>query len=368
MAGNLDIHDFNRFYQQTIELLKKGAVTKRTSVPISDRNAELILKYDEVRQLEGITTPTRARIIHGLINLARMLKKDFDKATKEDFKNLFLQMERSGHYAAWTRIKFAHILKRFYRWLKYGDNYLDKEELPDEVRWLKRNIRRKDLPKISPSDVLTEEDIKKLIETAEHPRDKALISLLSESGARIGEIGNLKIMDVYQDEHSYLIHLRGKTGERTDRVFYSDPFIASWLNIHPLRNNPDAPLWVDYHRHTQLKYGALLKLVKCLFEKAGINKRSNPHIFRHSRVTINFAKGWTEAEAKAYFGWTRDSKMLSIYSHITEGVANDAILRMHGIKPKIDTSIVLESRFCLICSHRERPDRQLLRQMRPRGC
>ena len=48
--------------------------------------------------------------------------------------------------------------------------------------------------------LLTEDDIKKLVEATDHPRNKALISLLYESGCRVGEIASLQINNVAFDE------------------------------------------------------------------------------------------------------------------------------------------------------------------------
>ena len=42
-----------------------------------------------------------------------------------------------------------------------------------------------------PEEILTESDVFKLIEYAEHERNKAFIALLRDIGERIGEIGTL---------------------------------------------------------------------------------------------------------------------------------------------------------------------------------
>lgn len=64
------------------------------------------------------------------------------------------------------------------------------------MRWIKCNFRD---DKKLPEELLTEEDVTKLIEAAQHPRDKALVFLLYESGCRIGELLNVKIKNVLFD-------------------------------------------------------------------------------------------------------------------------------------------------------------------------
>ncbi len=56
---------------------------------------------------------------------------------------------------------------------------------------------------------MTEEKVAKLIDVAEHPRDKAFICMLYELGARISELGNLEIKGVSKDKYTYLIDVGG---------------------------------------------------------------------------------------------------------------------------------------------------------------
>jgi len=71
----------------------------------------------------------------------------------------------------------------FYRWLR-------KCEHPEEVSWIR--IKVKSAPKL-PEELLTVEEINKLVNAAEHVRDKAFILTLYESGCRIGELLALQI-------------------------------------------------------------------------------------------------------------------------------------------------------------------------------
>jgi integrase len=54
----------------------------------------------------------------------------------------------------------------------------------------------KDKDKPLPSELPTEEEIQKLVEACDNPRDRTFIMTLYESGGRIGEIGSLRIKDV----------------------------------------------------------------------------------------------------------------------------------------------------------------------------
>jgi integrase len=217
----------------------------------------------------------------------------------------------------------------------YGDDYRNKPDYPEIISWLRTGVKKKDQPRVQASDILTEQEIEKLIEVAEHPRDKAFISLLYELGARISEIGNLRIKDISRDKYSYIIDISGKTGHRTPRVIQSDPYLTTWLNMHPMRDDPDAPLWVTIGERQggRMKYGSFRALLLRLVKKARLKKRIHPHLFRHTRVThLLRNKQINESQCKVYFGWQPSSTMLSEYSHLVSADVNDALLKMHGLE------------------------------------
>ena len=159
---------------------------KLDTAPISQSNKELISLFNRTCFLEGLSIPRRLKLIGGLIMLAQdYIKKDFDKVTKQDLKDAVMRIDSVDHYSPWTKHSYKVIIKKFYKWLKFGDEYRTKIEYPELVSWLRCTLKRKDQPKIKVSDILTEEEIKKLIDAAENPRDRAFISMLYELGARI---------------------------------------------------------------------------------------------------------------------------------------------------------------------------------------
>jgi site-specific recombinase XerD len=345
MTLGRDIHNYDKRYENVKILVEKS--------DISTRNKNLILKFDNTGILEGLSKPRRIKLMGTLVLLAKRLKEDFDKATERQLKDIIITIDSNDSYSAWTKQSYRSVLKKFYKWLKYGDSYRMKIGYPKIVEWINTNVKRKDQPRVQASDILTEDEIKKLIESAEHPRDKAFISMLYELGARISEIGNLQIKDITRDKYSYIVDLSGKTGHRTPRIVISDPYVTVWLNNHPLRNEPDAPLWVSIvgkDKNRKMQYQALRMLIKRLKEKAGLKKRIHPHLFRHTRVThLLVNRQINESQAKVYFGWTPSSKMLSEYSHLISADVNDAILKAHGIKTEEEIESKLKPKQCPRC-------------------
>ncbi len=346
MIPTKDIHDYSTKYKSALERVKKST--------ISEKNKDLILDFDRTCFLEGLSKPRRIKLISSLLMLAsQYLKKDFDKATERDIKEVVIKIESREDYSVWTKQGYRAILKKFYKWLKYKDNYKERNDYPKIVSWINTNVKKKDQPKVQASDILTEKDIKRLIDAAEYPRDKAFVSMLYELGARIGEIGSLQIKDVTRDRYSYIVDLNGKTGHRTPRIVISDPYITNWLNLHPGKDNPRSPLWVmtgNRNKNEKMKYGSFRALILRLKRKAKIKKRLYHHLFRHTRVThLLINRQISEAQAKVYFGWVPSSKMLSEYSHLLSSDVNNTILEIHGIKKTKEKESLLKPKQCQSC-------------------
>lgn len=114
---------------------------------------------------------------------------------------------------------------------------------------------------------------------AVNPRDKALISILYESGCRIGEILNMRIRNVGFDANGAGLIVNGKTGQRRVRLIHSVPRLVTWLEHHPEKGDPKAFLWVSVgskNSRQRLMHQSVVSLLKKTAKRAGLNKKCNP--------------------------------------------------------------------------------------------
>jgi len=342
-----DIYNYDGKYDRAKEMIAASE--------LSSKNKEVIFEFEKACFLEGLSKPRRMKLMDALRLVAlNYLHRDFETATERELKEAVYKIEQREDFSVWTKQSYRAILKKFYKWLAYGDDARTKPGYPDIVSWINTNIKYKDVPRVQASEILTEAEIKKLIDASDFPRDKAFICMLYELGARISEIGNLKVKDVSRDKYSYIVDLQGKTGHRTPRIVISDPYITSWLNVHPSREEPESPLWVmlgNRNKATKMTYAALRALLLRTAEKARVKKRIHPHLLRHTRVThLLLNKQINEAQAKVYFGWTPSSKMLSDYSHLISSDVNETILQINGIKTDEEKESVLKPKQCPRCN------------------
>ena len=331
------------------------AVTRRinTNDQISKKNRQLIFDFCEHCRLQGISNIRILFYLNRFWNIARYTEKDFNQMNRCDIEALVKRIQSKG-YSPRTVADHLTAIKTFWKWMDgKGETY------PENVAWIKprHNNRKAKLPE----ELLTKEDIDKLVDTASSVRDKALISMLYDSGCRIGELLTLRIKHATLDSNGAVIMVDGKTGQRRVRIIHSVPRLLNWLNHHPARTDPEAFLFVSIgskNYSKQLCYESVSNMLKEVAQKADIRKRVNPHLFRHSRATF-LAKHLTEAQMKEYFGWTQASEMAAVYVHLSGRDVDSALLELAGkrvSKAQIELEIDRRTKPCPICKNENPPE------------
>ena len=116
---------------------------------------------------------------------------------------------------------------------------------------------------------------------------------------------------------------------RTVPLVSAASFPRKLIEVHPNRNNPDAPLFVTNRRretgskpedkkliHKPLDQAAIMNVVYKTAKLAGITKRVYPHLFRHTCAT-ELSKDFSESELRNFLGWAPGSAMVSVYVNLT---------------------------------------------------
>ena len=179
-----------------------------------------------------------------------------------------------------------------------------------------------------------------------------MIYVLFEAALRPGELLTMQLSSVTFKEEYCLIAANGKTGiKRIPLVTSSKPLI-DWLEDHPNRSTPEAPLWcaLDHnHQGKRLSYKHFREIIKRLAKNAGITKNVWPYLYRHSSLTA-MAKVFTESRLEQFAGWTYGSKMTRRYVHFSARDLEDAILELHGLKTTTNNTNLAKLMQCPRCS------------------
>ena len=276
-----------------------------------------------------------------------IMQGSFLKPTKDDIMEL-MDVLKHRDYEENTVEDYKSTIKRFYKWL-----LTDDQGIPPEVAWIKRKARVGRTKK--PEDLITEEEINSLLDNCTNARDRALFSLLYDSGCSIGEILTIRIKDLVFDNYGGIVKVTGKTGFRNVRIFgNSTIYIRNWLDSHPDQNNPDAWLFCGYAYRTTIKqqmtYDDVHSALRKALKRAGITKRIHPHLFRHTRASIIAQKAVPTSIFEAEMGWVPGSRQVRTYVHLTGKQVDDSYLEAMGIKKKEEFHEEMKPRLCPRCS------------------
>ncbi|MCK4455129.1 MAG: tyrosine-type recombinase/integrase [Thermoplasmata archaeon] len=311
----------------------------------------LLRKLDLESKAQNLSMSRRSNQARDLKNYFNWLKGPVEDVTKEDVVGYVNSLD--SDYAEGTVNLVKVNIKKFHRWLDGGEVY------PECVRWMRSRRTKRRVPV---NYILSEKDILRLIEALEHPRDRAILAVLYDSALRASELADLKMQNVMRDQYGIALILNPdgvnhKTGERRLRLISSVPYLDSWMELHPQKDDPEAPLWISLSKNRYGEgagYKAVYYTVRNARKRAKFKRKVTPHLLRHSRLT-ELAKILTEAELKVFAGWEAGSDMAAVYVHLSGEDVDRKLLEHAGKKPdeekETQETSPLSPRTCPRCEH-----------------
>jgi len=335
---------------------------------VSQEQLNLLQEFHKYLLEKNISLSSRNNYISTLRLISYSIGKTLDKnITKKD---LGKWLESISEDIVSTKISKIIAVKKYFKWLYWrGTNKMKKKSLyPAIVDWIEMPNNKVE-KRLTSADLLTQEDVEKLIRVCSNTRDRAVISLLFDSGLRRQELCNLNIGDIHitiNEQYLTVRHEEGnKTGARDVPLNYAVSFLRDWLNCHPFKDQSDSPLFIglehgdNNHKH---KYGerlqgqTILKIVKQVSKDSGIKKRVFVHLFRHSRNTDLENKNCPRTARVYMFGWSKNSHMPEHYSHLSKEQNLGKIRQADGLIEKAPQLVdVLKPIICPRCNEQNSP-------------
>ena len=342
--GKIDIHHRKEKFQRSLEKLE-------IDEDINQENKKLILAFIRDCML-GKTVigkskkkigPGRCLKYLGIMKqLSAWFGGSFDKVIQSDMEKFIQNLEddriRCGSgkpYSEATKVDIKKAIKKFWKW-KDGHN----KSYPDMVEWIDTYVPVKEIRAI------TKSEMENMIERSSILRDKALVMVLFDSGARAEELLNVRLKRehlFWKDEVGcFMIRLEfSKTKPRTISLPLSTKYLKEWLEAHPAKDNSQAQLF-------PMTYPAMKMVVYRLGKKA-LGKRVTPHMLRHSSATY-YANRLKNPYKLCYrYGWTMASKEVNRYldregileSETAEVVKSDEMTRVNRENERLREEVTL---------------------------
>lgn len=186
-------------------------------------------------------------------------------------------------------------------------------------------------PKTFPG-CLTADEVKKLVDSCKHIRDKFMICLLYETGMRIGEALGLRHEDIVTGEQNGIRIVPREDNYNDARVKDSEErFIhvgKELLQIYADYLIEEYPEDVDsdyifisiWNRATEpgtpITYPAIDSLFRRLRQKTGI--KATPHLLRHTHATELIKSGWDMSYVQKRLGHSSIQTTVNTYVHLLD--------------------------------------------------
>ncbi|MBX9746551.1 MAG: site-specific tyrosine recombinase XerD [Hyphomonadaceae bacterium] len=254
-------------------------------------------------------------------------------ASAEAIEAYVAEMGRRGLSPATARRRIS-ALRQFYRFL-LGENV----RADDPTSRLDPPKRMRSLPK-----TLSVEEIERLIEAAETPRDKAIIELLYGAGLRVSELVSLPLRAAPKPGQEHMV-IEGKGGKER-LVALGGPAIAA-LNAHLAARAGALPKLEEARERaarwlfpsasaadgklTRRRVGQMLEAAAA---KAGIDPtRVSPHVLRHAFAT-HLVEGGADLRTVQTLLGHADIATTQIYTHVAEGRLRTLVETKHPLAKK----------------------------------
>ncbi len=339
---------------------------------VSEPNRAYLLKYEDFLSLNGRKDRTRYKRLFELRTVCGLgVCKDFKALTKEDVEEIVRRVNRLKAMTAegksldrdlnsYSKARIKLTFKQFVRWLL--DSKADAL-----VGWVKLDMNATNAK--LPTEMLDETDIERLLTACRNVRDRALICLLWDTGARIGEVLNLRMKDLtLSSKGPSRIILTGKTGTRITPLSVSVPALTRYVNEWRRGAASEAPLFVTI-RHNEptqqaMDYPNVKTLLVDLKRRSGLEKRLHAHVLRYSRCTYLISHGMSTSAMVKFFGW-KNEKMVGHYGKLSTAQVEEDFFRAMGMKqngepekPKLTAKLCYKchaaneptAHFCINCA------------------
>jgi integrase/recombinase XerD len=262
------------------------------------------LMLEELQRRNFADTTIRT-YLHGVAHFSRYFRRPPDQLGPEEIRKyqamLFTKLKYSPNTVilrlASLRFFYIHVLKRGWS--------IAETPYPKKVFHL--------------PEILSQEEVARLIDAAEHPFHRILLMTLYATGARRAEVAHLKVSDI--DSQRMVIHIRGGKGGK-DRDVMLSPKLLEALRIYwrGLRSKSTDWLfpgnrWHTGHRPvtTKVLWTACLNAA----ERAGLaHKHIHPHTLRHCFATHLLEAGADLRTIQMLLGH-RDLEETTIYLHLS---------------------------------------------------
>ena len=318
-----------------IESIKKRIENSELPKSVKDKIFEFV---NILKEGSGIKEHRQFFYYERLIILSEVLGEKILNPSKQDVIKAIAELRdritiRHTAYSPSTISDFKKVLKKFVKYVNDG-------ELPkfwNDIHAEKIGSRYN-----RPEQMITYDELQSLLSACKNQRDKALISVLWDSGIRASELLQLKVKDFQKSSDGLYAVLNIQKGSKNykqrtvvltgDSVVLVPQYIEFLKDFLKERFSEDGFLFIGIGKEKpgeNLTYDDLRMIIQKVRMRSGIQKPITPHLFRHSAATRMAVDVPIQVFTKQ-MGWS-SNKMADNYTHLDSKGQIMAILKAQGI-------------------------------------
>ena len=326
----------------------------------NQKNKEYLLQLDKVLDARDLSYIRRLRLLRTLLLISNLTEKDIKDCTREDIEEVMRGMH---HFYKSVKSKrdfiadIKHIWRTLFPVIDEG-GLVDEAQTPYAVRNLRnhadisREKRRQ--------DKLTFEEFQRIVEFfGNNPRDQAFVMLSYESIGRPQEILFTRIKDVEINDNYAKVYVseHGKEGIKFMQSIDSFPYLMRWLDKHPLKNDPNAFLFVNLEGNTRLKQlrpMTMNKKLKGACAALSIKKPLTCYSLKRNGITHRRLRGDSDVGIQHAAGW-KSTAQLKVYDMSDQEDAFKMELAKRGMIASDEEKykrLMPKTRECLFCNEK----------------
>jgi len=214
----------------------------------------------------------------------------------------------------------------------FAKRVTDGDECPESIDWVPSSTSNNYDPSPDPRKMLKwEEHVVPMIDECYNARDAAMIALQFDAGLRGGEFKSLEVGDIQDHEHGLQVTVEGKQGRRTVMLIPAVPHVNRWLDDHPDRDDPDAPLWSKITKCEPISDRMVSKVFDEAADRADVDKPVTLTNFRKSSAAFLASRNLNQAHIEEHHGWVRGSKVAARYISVFSEDSDRELAKIHDI-------------------------------------
>lgn len=316
------------------QAFKKGRLTTKEVALIKD------FLYER-RAKKNLSNGRVALYVNHLIRIRDFLPGPYDDMTTGAFMQAISEI-KTGKRLDGERLSKSTI-HDYILTLKVFSEWLTKKKIVDvpleEIKEIK--VPKAPLMTKTPDDMLTDEDIQKIIGVCANSKERALVACVFDGALRIEEAGYLRWRQIQKLKHGISISTDKKTGyPRYIPCPTAWTYLKTWKMDYPAVYGipPEGDNFVFLtqkgvpYQYTGFQY--LMKKFSRKLRKQGdkvLADKLHFHLLRHSKLTA-YAKQNMNESILCKIGWGKRSSMVERYINLSQVDVEQAVMGIAGIK------------------------------------